>query len=141
MEVSSDGPWEEGSNGNHTAAGQRGFPETRHHQPGSPQKLFPEPCAPREWLPPEPPRLPGPLPTPNPNSRLPGPGIWGHPSCCVSLSFCFSHQLCLCVSVMCRVAEPNDPHHANSTSATACGQVSVKSLRNFLGLSWVCVCV
>ena len=57
----------------------------------------------------------------------------------VSLSFCFSHQLCLCVLVMCRFAEPNGPHHANPTSAIACGQVSVKRLRNFLGLSYVCV--
>ena len=83
MEVSSDGPCEEGSNGNHVATDQRGFPETRHHDPGSPWKLFPEPWAPREWLPPEPLRPPGPLPTPNPDSRLPGRGIWGRP-CCVS---------------------------------------------------------
>ena len=33
------------------------------------------------------PRLPGPLPTPNPHSWLPGSGIWGHPSCSVFLSF------------------------------------------------------
>ena len=130
MEVSSDGPWEEGSNGNHTAAGQRGFPETRHHQPGSPQKLFPEPCAPREWLPPEPPRLPGPLPTPNPNSRLPGPGILGCPSCSVFLSFCsfLPPTVSLCVSY-CRVAKTSGPHHANPTSATVCGQVLVKKLK------------
>ena len=34
------------------------------------------------------PGLPGPLPTPNPHSRLAGPGIWGCPSCSVFLSFC-----------------------------------------------------
>jgi len=34
------------------------------------------------------PRLPGPLPTPNPHSWLPGSGIWGHPSCSVFLIFC-----------------------------------------------------
>ena len=47
------------------------------------------------------PGLPGPLPTPNPHSRLPGPGIWAHPSCSVVLaSVHFAHQLFLCVSVI-----------------------------------------
>ena len=139
MEVSSDGPWEEGSNGNHRAAGQRGFPETRHHHPVSLRKLFPEPCAPREWLPPECPQLPVlcPLQAPLPASR---PWHLEAALPAVSLSFCFSHQLCLCVSVMCGAAEPRGPHHANPTSAIACGLVLVKRLRNFPGLSYVCVC-
>lgn len=76
---------------------------------------------------------------PQPPLRLPGPGI-GAALPAVSLSFCFSHQLCLCVSVMRRAAEPRGPQHANPTSATACGLVLVKRLRNFLGLSYVCVC-
>ena len=47
------------------------------------------------------PRLPSPLPTPKPHSRLPSRGIWSRPSCSVFLaSVPFSHQLCLCVSVI-----------------------------------------
>ena len=112
------------------AAGWRGFPETHHHHPGSPQQLFPEPCAAQEWLPPEPPRLSSPLPNPNPHSRLPGPGIWGHPSCSVFLSFCsfLPPAVSLWVSY-CRVAKTHCPHHANATSAAVCGQVLVKKLK------------
>ena len=75
------------------------------------------------------PRLPGLLPTPNPHSRLPGPGICGQPSCSVFLSFCSFHPpaVSLCVSY-CRVAKTRCPHHANATSAAVCGQVLVKKL-------------
>ena len=121
VEVSSDGPWEEGSNGNHVAASHQGFPETHHHHPGSPGKLFPEPCHLWDWLPPETPRLPSPLPTTNPHSRLPSPGIWGRPSCSVFLSFCSflppAVSLCVCY---CRVAKTRCPHHANAISAAVC---------------------
>ena len=129
MEASSDGPWEEGSNGNHVATGQRGFPETRHHHPGSLQKLFPEPCAPREWLPPEPPQTPGSSAHPQP--PLLASRLWhlGPPFLlCFLASVHFSHQLCLCVSY-CRVAKTRCPHHANTTSAEVCGQVLVKKLK------------
>ena len=129
MEVSSDGPWEEGSNGNQVAAGWQGFPETRHHHPGSLQKLFPEPCAPREWLPPEPPRLPSPLPTPNPTPGFPALAFGATLlALCFLASVHFSHQLCLCVSY-CRVAKTRCPHHAKATSAACCGQVLVKKLK------------
>ena len=130
MEVSSDGPWEEGSNGNHGATSQRGFPKTCHHHPGSLRKLFPEPCAPREWLPPEPPRTPRSSANPQPHSRLPGPSIWGHTSCSVFLSFCSFHPpaVSLCVSY-CRVAKTHCPHYANAISAAVCGQVLVKKLK------------
>ena len=85
--------------------------------------------------------LPGPPVLCRPRTPTPGfPALAFGAALAVSLSFCFSHQLCLCVLLMCMVAEPNGPHHANPTSATACGQVSVKRLRNFLGLSYVCVC-
>ena len=75
------------------------------------------------------PGVPGPPPTPNPHSRLPGPGICGHPSCSVFLSFCSFHPsaVSLCVSY-CRVAKTRGPHHANTTSAAVCGQVLVKKL-------------
>ena len=76
------------------------------------------------------PGLPGPLPTPNPHSRLPGPGIWGHPSCSVFLSFCsfLPPAVSLCVSY-CRVAKTHCPHYAHAISAAVCGQVLVKKLK------------
>ena len=101
VEVSSDRPWEEGSNGHHVAASRGGFPETRHHHPGSLRKLFPEPCSPQELLRPEPPRTPRSSANLQPHSWLHGPGIWAHPSCSVVLaSVHFAHQLFLCVSVI-----------------------------------------
>ena len=140
MEVSSDGPWEEGSNGNQVAAGWRGFPETRHHHPGSLQKLFPEPCAPREWLPPEPPRLSSPLPTPNPTPGFPALAFGATLlALCFLASVHFSHQLCLCVSY-CRVAKTRGPHHANTTSAASLwpsfGEETLKFSKTVLCLCW-----
>ena len=103
------------------AASRRGFPETCHHDPGSPQKLFPEPCAPREWLPPEPPQTPLSSAHTQPHSQLPSSGIWGRPSCSVFLSFCsfLPPAVSLCVSY-CRVAKTRCPHHANTISAAVC---------------------
>ena len=101
VKVSSDGPWEEGSNGNHVAAGRRGFAETHHHHPGSLGKLFPEPCAPREWLLPKPPPLPSPLPTPKPTPGFPALAFGAALLVmCFLASVHFSHQLYLCVSVI-----------------------------------------
>ena len=139
MEVSSDGPWEEGSNGNHVAAGRQVSGKPCHHHPGSLQKLFPEPCAPREWLPPEPPRLSSPLPTPNPTPGFPALAFGATLlALCFLASVHFSHQLCLCVSY-CRVAKTRCPHHAKATSAACCGQVLVKKLKFSKTVLHLCV--
>ena len=139
MEVSSDGPWEEGSNGNHVAAGRRGFAETHHHHPGSLGKLFPEPCAPREWLLPKPPPLPSPLPTPKPTPGFPALAFGAALLVlCFLASVHFSHQLCLCVSY-CRVAKIRGPHHLRQLQLQFVASFGEETLKLSKTVLYLCV--
>ena len=112
MEVSSDRPWEEGSNGHHVAASRGGFPETRHHHPASPHGSSSlSPALAGSGCPPSLPGLPCPLPTPNPTPGFPALAFGAALLVlCFLASVHFNHQLCLCVSY-CMVAKILGPHH------------------------------
>ena len=105
----------------------------------STRKLFPEPCARREWLPPEPPWTPLSSAHPQPHSRLPSPGIWGCPSCsCFLASVHFSHQLCLCVSY-CRVAKIHGPHHLRELQLQFVASFGEETLKFSKTVLYLCV--
>ena len=111
MEVSSDEPWEEGSNGNHVAASWRGFPETAIITQGLRGSSSLSPVLPGSGCPLSLPGLPGPLPTPKPTPGFPALAFGAALLVlCFLASVHFNHQLCLCVSY-CMVAKIRGLHH------------------------------